>query len=99
MDKIGNKEYENWKLLILSDVDNDGLLWRLLLRNKYKNEDEINEKLAIYRHWFEMNICKWIYHFGANVQADEEREENVTNEDGLTPFGIQPVDLEKYFGS
>eukprot|EP00483_Globobulimina_turgida_P008239 UN08255 len=59
--------------LILDDKNNDGLLWKLLLMNKYKycglgdaddNNKFVQERVSMYKQWFNMDIAKWIYHLG-----------------------------------
>ena len=118
INRIGQNKDRN--MLILSDENNDGCLWKLLLINKYKSKylnhhnynnnnnnnnnnkrkryieisKIIQSKMEIYQNWFSMNICKWVYHFGANahdpisVLPSSQRNSNSS---------VHPIDLEHFW--
>lgn len=63
-----NKCDNNIKYCVALDwKNNDGLLWKLLLIDKYRGyiqKSKIDKKIAMYNKWFNMDIAKWIYHLG-----------------------------------
>lgn len=63
------RKEEEWCILI-DDKNNNGLLWKILLINKYGTNGEnrcdsfIQERISMYNQWFNMDIAKWIYNLG-----------------------------------
>ena len=60
-----NQSFNHPLYTILSNDKNDGLLWRLLLINKYKNNSKLLQlKLEQYSKLINMNIIKWVKSLG-----------------------------------
>lgn len=67
VENIIYKNREKRYCVVLNWRNNDGLLWRLLLIDKFKNckdEEFIKDRISMYNKWFELDIAKWIYHLG-----------------------------------
>merc|ERR550525_110386 len=59
----------------LGEENNQGLLWKLLLRNTFRDKETqfVEDRIAMYKQWFQMDIGKWIYqlgHWRQRVYAD-----------------------------
>lgn len=77
--KMEMKEYKEVTMVKVTDIgqsdeflqqlgeeNNEGLLWKLLLENKYRDREEqfVGERYFMYKQWFNMDIGKWIYRLG-----------------------------------
>eukprot|EP01083_Nonionella_stella_P061215 159579_1 len=50
--------------------DGDGVLWKTLICNKYlAGNVNVDEKIQMYKKYFDMDLMKWIYHLGRDYRA------------------------------
>jgi len=67
------------------DTEYQGSLWRTLCQFKGWNERKLEERLLIYRNWFDIGVGTWIRDLGSNAGSKQHRRNHMSSRVG-SPF-------------